>query len=67
VDTAAVTEVLGHDQRGLAAARVKRYGGPPGTGFVRINSGGVNGGPAANLAEIQAVPEYQPQDLKSVR
>jgi len=67
VDTAAGTEVLGLDQRGLAVAWVKRYVGPPDTGFVRIKGGGVNGGPPANFAEIQAVAEYRPQDLKSVR
>jgi hypothetical protein len=37
LDTSAVSEVLGLDERGLAAAWVKRYGGPPGTGFVRVN------------------------------
>jgi hypothetical protein len=31
-----VTTVLGIDEFGLAAAWVKRYGGPPGTGFVRV-------------------------------
>jgi hypothetical protein len=31
-----VTSVLGLDEWGLAAAWIKRYGGPPGTGFVRI-------------------------------
>ena len=63
VDTAAVSEVLGLDERGLAAAWVKRYGGPPGTGFVRINGGGANGGPNPNVAEIQAVAEYRPGTL----
>jgi hypothetical protein len=57
VDTAAVTEVLGLDERGLAAAWVKRYGGPEGTGFVRINGSGANGGPVPNYAEIRAVAE----------
>ena len=31
-----VTVALGLDEFGLAAAWIKRYGGPPGTGFVRI-------------------------------
>ncbi len=60
VDTAAVSEVLGLDERGLAAAWVERYGGPAGTGFVRINGAGANGGPGPNYAEIQAVAEYRP-------
>jgi outer membrane protein assembly factor BamB len=60
VDTAAVSEVLGLDERGLAAAWVKRYGGPEGTGFVRISGAGANGGPVPNYAEIQAVAEYRP-------
>ena len=61
VDTTAVTEVLGLDERGLAAAWVKRYGGPPGTGFVRVNGSGTNGGPNPDVAEIQAVAEYRPE------
>lgn len=67
VDTATGTEVLGLGQRGLAAARIKRQGGPPGTGFLRINGGSVDAGPTANFAEIQAVAECLPQDLKSAR
>lgn len=61
VDTSAVSEVLGLDERGLAAAWVKRYGGPPGTGFVRINGAGANGGPNPSFAEIQAVAEFRPE------
>jgi outer membrane protein assembly factor BamB len=61
VDTSAVSEVLGLDERGLAAAWVKGYGGPPGTGFVRINGSGANGGPNPGFAEIQAVAEYRPE------
>ena len=36
VAPAGVTTVLGLDEWGLAAAWIKRYGGPPGTGFVRV-------------------------------
>src|SRR5262249_5929708 len=36
VAPAGVTEVLGKDENGLAAAWVKQYGGGPGTGFVMI-------------------------------
>jgi outer membrane protein assembly factor BamB len=38
VDTREVTEVLGVDDWGLAAAWVRSYGGQPGTGFVRVSS-----------------------------
>lgn len=60
VDTAAVTTVLGLDDRGMAGAWVKRYGGGPGSGFVRINGSGANGGPVPDFAAIQAVAEYRP-------
>jgi outer membrane protein assembly factor BamB len=36
VSPAGVTTVLGLDEWGLAAAWIKRYGGPKGTGFVRV-------------------------------
>jgi outer membrane protein assembly factor BamB len=39
VDPSAVTEVLGVDDRGLAAAWAKRYTGSAGSGFVRLPSG----------------------------
>ena len=37
VDPRGVTEVLGRDDWGLASAWVKNYGGPEGTGFVRVD------------------------------
>ena len=39
VDAREVSEVLGVDDWGLAAAWVRSYGGPPGTGFVRVSAG----------------------------
>jgi hypothetical protein len=36
VDKAAVTSVLGEDERGRAVAWVRSYGGPDGTGFVML-------------------------------
>ena len=39
VAPAGVTRVLGMDEWGLAAAWVKRFGGPEGTGFVRVPNG----------------------------
>ena len=61
VDPSGVTETLALDDNGLASSWVKRYGGPPGTGFVRIYGGSWSaGGPTANLAAVQAVAEYRP-------
>jgi hypothetical protein len=61
VDPAGVTETLALDDNGLASSWVKRYGGPPGTGFVRVYGGSWSaGGPTANLAAVQAVAEYMP-------
>ena len=44
VDPSQVTEALALDDNGLAGAWVKNYGGPPGTGFVRVYGGGWMGG-----------------------
>ena len=61
VDPREVTTVLAQDDNGLAGAWVKSYGGPPGTGFVRIYGGGWNGGsPTPTYAGIQSVAEYFP-------
>jgi hypothetical protein len=57
-----VSETLALDDNGLAGAWVKNYGGPPGTGFVRVYGGGwMGGGPSANFANVQAVAEYLPR------
>jgi hypothetical protein len=62
VDPAGVTETLALDDNGLASSWVKRYGGPPGTGFVRVYGGSWSaGGPTANLAAVQAVAEFMPR------
>ena len=62
VDPAGVSEVLALDDNGLASSWVKRYGGPPGTGFVRVYGGSWSaGGPGASLAAVQAVAEYLPR------
>jgi hypothetical protein len=59
---AGVTETLVLDDNGLASSWVKRYGGQPGTGFVRVYGGSWSaGGPTANLAAVQAVAEYMPR------
>ena len=52
VDTKGVTTVLGVDEWGLAAAWVKRYGGPPGTGFVRV--------PASDPYVVYLAAEFRP-------
>jgi hypothetical protein len=62
VDQSQVSEALALDDNGLAGAWVKNYGGPPGTGFVRVYGGGwMGGGPSANFANVQAVAEYLPR------
>ncbi len=61
VDPAAVTETLALDDNGLASSWVRNYGGPPGTGFVRVYGGSWSaGGPTASFAAVQAVAEYRP-------
>jgi outer membrane protein assembly factor BamB len=62
VEPSQVSETLALDDNGLAGAWVKNYGGPPGTGFVRVYGGGwMGGGPSANFANVQAVAEYLPR------
>jgi len=56
VDTAGVSEVLGLDDTGLAAAWVKRFGGPPGTGFVRV--------PAADPFAVYLAAEYRDRERR---
>jgi hypothetical protein len=55
VDTADVSTVLALDEFGRASAWVQDYGGPPGTGFVRVW-----GRPEAmdDLSGLRAVAEY---------
>ena len=61
VDPAGVTETLALDDNGLASSWVRSYGGPPGTGFVRVYGGNwAAGGPTASFAAVQAVAEYRP-------
>jgi outer membrane protein assembly factor BamB len=61
VDPAGVTETLARDDNGLASSWVRSYGGPPGTGFVRVYGGNWSaGGPTASFAAVQAVAEYRP-------
>jgi hypothetical protein len=56
-DTAGV-EVLAIDENGHAAAWVKSYGGPPGSGFVRLEADGRD---TARLALVAAVAERFPR------
>jgi outer membrane protein assembly factor BamB len=62
VEPSQVSETLALDDNGLAGGWVKNYGGPQGTGFVRVYGGGwMGGGPSANFANVQAVAEYFPR------
>ena len=55
-----VTVVLAEDEWGLAAAWVKRYGGPSGSGFVRLFAGEGTPGRPSSLIAIQTVAEMWP-------
>jgi hypothetical protein len=50
--------VLALDERGLAAAWVKGYGGPRGTGFVQVNRGQWS---PADLGQLLTIAEYRPE------
>lgn len=62
VDPATVTRVLATNERGDAAAWHKSYGGPPGTGFVRIPGELWRGRRmlSSDLIAIQTAAEYMP-------
>ena len=55
IDVSDDIEVLGLNENGQAAAWVKSYGGPEGTGFVSLTTGRVR---FDALAAIQAMAEY---------
>jgi outer membrane protein assembly factor BamB len=60
-DPESVTTILAEDEQGLAAAWVRRYGGPEGTGFIRLPIVETPGGNPTNLPEIRFVAERLPQ------
>jgi eukaryotic-like serine/threonine-protein kinase len=55
-----VTHVLAEDEWGLAAAWVKRYGGPSGSGFVRLFMGEGTPGRPGSIVAIQTAAELWP-------
>jgi len=59
-DPASVSTVLAVDEDGLAAAWVKNYGGPVGSGFVRIPVYAGFDGTPVNLQNVQFAAEYAP-------
>lgn len=52
-----VTLVLAEDEWGLAAAWVKRYGGPSGSGFIRLFAGDGSPGRPTSMIAIQTAAE----------
>lgn len=50
--------VLARDERGLAAAWVKEYGGRPGTGFVQVNRSQWS---LSDLGQLITIAEYRPE------
>jgi len=59
-DPQTVSTVLATDEQGLAAAYVKSFGGPAGTGFVRVPVVMGDGGYPLNLEQVQVAAEYRP-------
>ena len=55
-----VTHVLAEDEWGLAAAWVKLYGGPSGSGFVRLFMGEGTPGRPGSMVAIQTAAELWP-------
>jgi len=55
-----VSTVLATDEWGLAAAWVKRYGGPNGSGFVRLFAGDGSPGRPSTMIAIQTAAELWP-------
>ncbi len=53
-----VTTVLALDENGLATGWVRSYGGPPGTGFVRLWGAGRK---RPDLTAVQVAAEYRPR------
>jgi outer membrane protein assembly factor BamB len=53
--------VLARDAQGQAAAWVRRYGGPEGTGFVRYPLKRTSEGAIANLPSLQMAADYLPR------
>ena len=56
-----VTTVLALDEQGQAAAWIKSFGGPAGTGFVRFFAGDGGAGRPQTLAAIQTIAELRPR------
>ena len=56
-----VTTVLAYDEQGQAVAWIKRFGGPPGTGFIRLFSGDGSPGRPASLDAIRTAAELRPR------
>jgi outer membrane protein assembly factor BamB len=56
-----VTTVLAEDEQGLAAAWVRRFGGPEGTGFIRLPIVETPGGTPTNLPVIKTAAERLPK------
>ncbi|HKG91199.1 MAG TPA: PQQ-binding-like beta-propeller repeat protein [Gemmatimonadaceae bacterium] len=55
-----VTTVLAYDEQGQAAAWTKDYGGPPGSGFVRLFAGTGAPGRPASMWILQTAAELRP-------
>ena len=61
-DAEDVTSVFAYDEQGQAAAWVKRYGGPVGTGFIRVFAGDAREHPQL-MSVLQTAAELRPRCL----
>jgi hypothetical protein len=59
-DPESVTTVLARDEQGLAAAWLRSYGGPPGTGFVKVPLVVSPQGTPLNAFAIDMAAQYRP-------
>lgn len=56
-----VTTVLAYDEQGNAAAWIKNFGGPAGSGFIRFYAGDGSPGRPQNFGAVQTVAELRPR------
>jgi eukaryotic-like serine/threonine-protein kinase len=60
-DAAGVTTVLAYDEHGQAASWVKSFGGPPGSGFIRVYSGDGDAGHPYLREIVQTAADLRPR------
>ena len=56
-----VTTVFAYDEKGQAAAWIKAFGGPPGSGFIRVYSGDGDAGHPYLPEIVQTMADFRPR------